>query len=53
MIQCLLVGRVGLLQIVHHQIAMAKTAPDVAVCRFNFQDDTKVFDGLREGILGA
>lgn len=52
-IQSLLVGGIGLLQIIHHQVTMAQTTPGLAAGRVQFQDILKVLDGLGELLLGA
>jgi hypothetical protein len=53
MVQGLLVGRICLLQIIHHQVAMAEAAPNVAIGLVDFEDSAQVFDSCRKGILGA
>lgn len=53
MVQRLLVSRVSLLEVVHHQVAVAKTAPDVAVGRVNFENGAQILYGLRKRVLGA
>lgn len=53
MIKCLLVGRVSLLKIIHHEIAVTETAPDVAIGRVNFQNSAQVLYSLWERVLCA
>lgn len=49
----MLVGRVGLLQIIHHEVAMAKAAPDVAIIVVDLEDCAQVLYSLRERVFGA
>jgi len=48
-----LVGRVGLLQVVHHEVAVTKAAPDVAIVVVDLEDSAQIFHSLRERVLGA
>lgn len=52
-VQGLLVGRVGLLQIVHHEVTMAQAAPDLSIRGLDDEDVPEVLDGGRELVLGA
>ena len=53
MVKRLLVGRVSLLEIVHHEVAVAETAPDVAIGRVNLKNGAQILYSLRERVLGA
>ncbi len=53
MVERLLVCRVSLLQVVHHEVAVTKTAPDIAIGRVDLEDGAQVLNSLRERILGA
>lgn len=52
-VQSLLVGGVGLLQVIHHQVTVTQTAPGLAAGGVQLQDILEVFDGLGELFLGA
>ena len=49
----MLVSRVSLLQVVHHKVAVAKTAPDVAIGRVNLQNSAQILYGLGERVFGT
>ena len=49
----MLIGRVSLLQVVHHEVAVTETAPDVAIGRVNLQNSAQILYGLRKGVFGA
>lgn len=49
MVKSLLVGRVGFLKVVHHEVAVAQCSPYLSVGAFNVQDPLKIFHGL--GVL--
>ena len=53
MVERLLISRVGLLEVVHHKVAVTETAPDVAIGRVNLQNSAQVLDGLRKRVFGA
>ena len=53
MVQSLLVGGIGLLQVIHHQVTVAQATPGLAAGRVQFQDILKVLNGLGELLLGA
>lgn len=53
MVERLLVGRVGLLQVVHHEVAVTKTAPDVAVGGVYLENGAQILYSLGKRVLGA
>ena len=52
-VEGLLVGRVGLLQIIQHEVAVAQTAPDLSVVRFALEDLVQVLDCIGEIVASA
>jgi hypothetical protein len=50
-IQGLLVRRVSLLQVVHHQVTVAQTAPNISIISIKLEDVLKILDSLVELLL--
>lgn len=46
MIEGLLIGMIGFLQVVHHEVAVAQSTPCLAIVFLNRKDALKVLDGL-------
>ena len=53
MIKRLLVCRVCLLEIVHHQVAMSKTPPDISIVRVKLEYVVDIINGLVKLFLMA
>lgn len=53
MIQSLLICRICLLEVVHHEIAMTQTGPDLTISGLYLEDRPKILDGSGELILRA
>lgn len=52
-IQSLLIRRICLLEVVHHEIAMTQTGPDLTIRGLYLEDRPQILDGSGELILGA
>ena len=48
-----MISRIGLLQVVHHEVAVSKTTPDVAIVVVDLEDSAQILYSLRERILGT
>jgi hypothetical protein len=52
-VQSLLVGGIGFLQVIHHQVTVTQAAPGLTAGWIQLQDILEILDGLGELLLGA